>query len=163
MAVDSELVRALASLCEQISGMRDDLYNTAVLQNGEVFAGAFPIVGERSFTTADMPPQSAQVLFEAFKNDANYPVAVHIRSEPHVSGEPPNPLMVENVVLLVSLERSEVSDARAAICKVSSGEGVTVLVKPAQSVYVSVMATGTVNVSWRVIPLRGRKTLGGDR
>lgn len=152
------LARSVAGLCEEIHMLRDDLYNTAAINNGAAFAALSPTTGTFNFTVASMLPQAGATLHPAYANKSNGPVAVYVRSEPVLASDPPDGLLVEQTLLVLSVQQENVSTARG-ILKLSAGEGVTVVLRENETLYVNSMGSVAHNVSWWVIPLRGRKLI----
>lgn len=148
----------LLDLCR----LRDDLFNQAMLTQPETFAGIAQHVGSKQFAVADMPPQSTAVNVEAYQNKGKFPVVVYVRVDPVMVSEPPAVLTIEQAVLLVNMGTPATNLGQAALSPVGAGISVPLLVRPNETLNLSVMASQAVRVSWRVLPLRGRDTVFGN-
>lgn len=156
------MCEAMNRLSTEMSRLRDDLFNQAMLVQPETFAASLPALGTETFTTAQMPPQAGAKNKEAYQNKSNYPMVAYVRAEPVFLAEPPNPIIAEDTFLLVSVNAPATDVARAAVLEASKGKMIAVLLKPNDVLNVAVMASGTVKVAWRVLPLRGRTSIFGN-
>lgn len=157
--MNNDLAAAFNNLACAIKEQRDDLFNQAMLTRPETFSAMAPLLGTRTVTIAQMPPQAGAVSYEAYRNTGNLPVVAYVRAKPNLSTTPPNPITVENVLLLVSVNESAADLAKATVCDASQGKIVAVLVRPNEVLNISAVASSDTEVSWRVLPLRGRTAI----
>lgn len=155
------MTEAMERLAIEMCRLRDDIFNQAMLVQPETFAAALPALGTESFTTAQMPPQADAKNKEAYMNKSQHPMVAYVRAEPVFLASPPNPIIAEDTFLLVSVNAPATDIARASIMEASKGRMVAVLLKPNDTLNVSAMASATVKVTWRVLPLRGRSSIFG--
>lgn len=152
------LGRGLTGLCEEISGLRDDLFNHAMLVNGPAMLGVEPLIsGGYAFAVADMPGQTTSAPRLAFENKSGVPVLVVVRVEPYLVSAPPNVISAENTMLLLGRTADEMSTARAAYVDFGPSPRGSLLIAPSQRLYVSAIASAAVTASWRGYSLKGRR------
>jgi len=160
--MDADLIKVLRGFCESLTGLRNDLVNTAAIENAEAFAGMATAKNSKTIQVADMPPPAGAVASQAYENKLDYPVAVHIRAGPVQLGVPPAELLLEAAVLLLDTDANVVvNPLRASVKHTDMAKGATFVLPPNKTLWFATMASAAVDVTWFVVPLRGRTTLFG--
>lgn len=161
--MDADTLKVLRGFCAELGSLRDDIYNAAVIQNAGAFADIATGQNSKNVAIADMPPQSTAVAAKAWENKALQPVVVFMRAGPVRLVSPPSEMVLAAAVLLLDTDANFVTlPLRASVSHADIAKGVSFLLLPNKTLWYAVMASAAVDVTWFVVPLRGRSAVFGS-